>query len=87
MGEVFAALNHDDVLHVCWFISNDIGNKIGSLAVSYPSDVAVVGEFGFFEELLYPVGVEFWVVCPVFCCGVYVEGVFVGVNVREAFFT
>lgn len=65
----------------------EVCDEISGLTVSYPCDVCVVGEFFFFEQLLYPMCVEFYVVCPGVFGGVQVECVFVGVDVFQAFFS
>lgn len=84
---VFPALYKDGVVDSCRVIGDKVCNKIGCLSVTYPCDIGVVAEVVFFEELLYPVGVKFCVVCPRVCWWGDIECVFVGVDVVEAFFS
>lgn len=87
VGVVFPALYEDGVVDSCGVVGNEVCDKIGCLSVTYPCDVGVVAEVVFFEELLYPVGVEFCVVCPRVYWRGDIERVFVGVDVVEALFS
>lgn len=87
VGVVFAALYEDGVVDSCGVVGNEVCDKIGCLSVTYPCDVGVVAEVVFFEELLYPVGVEFCVVCPRVRWWGDIERVFVGVDMVETLFS
>ena len=84
---VFPALYEHGIVDSVGIVGNEVCDKIGCLSVTYPCDVGVVAEVIFFEELVYPVGVELRVICPRVCWWGDIEGVFVGVDVVEAFFS